>query len=159
HCEKKCCQVCKKVCEQHCREECHTVCRKVQETCVKEVCCTVCRPVTECVMKEVCCTAYKEVTECCLQERKRTVCKPVTTYKTVARKCGEWVNEEYTVPGKQCVKWEKIPEECYEDPCTHYKCTKEAVCRKVICQAPPEVRCRKLWKERTVCEQVPCTTY
>src|SRR5262249_888123 len=65
----------------------------------------------------------------------------------------------YCVPGKKTCHWEKIPGECCFDPCTCKTCYKAPTCRKVECQGPPQTCTRKVWKERTVCEQVPCTTY
>src|SRR5262249_8892344 len=87
------------------------------------------------------------------------VCRPVCTMKTVQKKCGEWVTEQYCVPGKRSISWECIPSECTFDPCTCKTCYKPAKRRMVVCQGPSEMRCRKVWKERTVCEQVPCTSY
>src|SRR5262249_23294908 len=109
--------------------------------------------------KDVCVTCYNTVQETCYKDCVKTICKPVCTMKTVQKKCGEWVTEEYTVPGKKCTYIERIPGETCFDPCTCRTCTKPATCRKLTCQSPPEVRCRKVWHERTVCEQVPCTTY
>src|SRR5207253_206803 len=133
--------------------------KPVVEHLEKEVCVTTCKPVTECVIKDVCCTAYKEVIEQCCKEVKKTVCKPVTTCKTVSKKVGEWVCEEYCVPGRKTTCWEKIPAECCFDPCTCKTTHKPATCRKIVCQGASEVRTRKVWRTKTVCEQVPCTTY
>jgi hypothetical protein len=83
----------------------------------------------------------------------------VTTCKTVSHKVRECCEEQYCVPGKKTVHWEKIPGECCFDPCTCKCCCKPAVCRKVVCQGPAQVCTRKVWHTRTVCEQVPCTTY
>jgi hypothetical protein len=63
------------------------------------------------------------------------------------------------VPGKKCTYNEQIPGECCVDPCTGRVCHKPATCRKVVCQGPPQQCTRQVWKTRTVCEQVPCTTY
>src|SRR5262249_3992336 len=94
-----------------------------------------------------------------MKECPRTVCKPVTTYKTVTRDCGEYVTEQYTVPGRKRLQWVCEPGECCFDPCTCKTVQKPGRRRLVCVEGPCETRCRKVWKPRLVCEQVPCTTY
>src|SRR5205823_3139568 len=105
-----CEQVTKQFCEQQCKECCHTVCRPVQETCYKECCHQVPKQICETCYKEVCCTQYK----CCVEQRyhlcKRCEYQEVCYTKTKRHKCGEWVAEEYCVPGKKM----KCRQECRE---------------------------------------------
>src|SRR6516162_6418095 len=47
--------------------------------------------------------------------------------------------------------------ECCFDPCTcQNKCCQRRV--RVTCRTPDTICTKKVWCERTVCEQVPCTT-
>ena len=89
----------------------------------------------------------------------KTICKPVTTCKTVSKKCGECVVEQYCVPGKVKHHWVKECGECCFDPCTCQTTHKSGKWTRVCEKCPDEMRCRKVWKEHTVCESVPCTTY
>src|SRR5262249_54607852 len=150
HCEKECCytvcrpvyeqhvsvachQIQKQVCEQHVKECCQTVCRPVCETHYKTQCCQVCKCVQEqhvrtvqcCVCKEVCETTYRE---CC-----EVVCKQVQTMKTCVQKCGEWVTETYTKPGRCYTCWKTCCDCCF-DPCT---------CRTCCCQRREKVCCQE----------------
>jgi len=153
-CEQTVCGPCVKTCE---KEVCETVCKPVCETCYKDVCCTVCKPVCETCYKDVCVTCYNTVQETCYKDCVKTVSRPVCTMKTVQKKCGEWCTETYCVPGKRTSKWVDCCECCF-DPCTCQTVTKHKKC-KVCCEGEAKVCTRKAWKERTVCEQVPCTTY
>src|SRR5205085_5677787 len=54
-------------------------------------------------------------------------------------------------------KWVDTCECCF-DPCTCQTVTKHKRV-KVCCEGCPKVCTRKVWREHTVCEQVPCTTY
>src|SRR5947209_8004669 len=135
--------VMKPVCKTCYREECKTCYKTVKETCYHTVQETCQRPVKQTCMKE--CVEY--------------VCKPVCTMKTVQKKCGEWVTETYCVPGKTKTVWQKTCEECCFDPCTCQTVKKPGHWEKCKVQCPAETKCRKVWREHTVCEQVPCTTY
>src|SRR5262249_15769616 len=128
------------------------------ETCYKDVCQTVCKPVCETCYKDVCCTTYNTVTETCYKNVTRTVCKPVCSMKTVQKKCGEWVTEQYCVPGKTVTKWVRTADEACFDPCGCKTTVKRGHWEKVCNKCPDQMMCRKVWKEHTVCEQVPCTT-
>src|SRR5262249_11543147 len=131
----------------------------IPETCYKEVCCTVCRPVCETCMKEVCCTTYNTVQETCYRECKKTVCKPVCEMKTVQKKCGEWVCETYCVPGRKTHAWVRTGDQCCFDPCGCKMNVTRGHWQRCEEECPGKTCTRKVWKERTVCEQVPCTTY
>ena len=48
---------------------------------------------------------------------------------------------------------------CCFDPCTCQTTHTPGKWERVCEQCPDEIRCKKVWKENTVCEQVPCTTY
>jgi len=91
------------------------------------VCCPVTRCVTECVTKKVCVDRCKDVVETCYRDCVKKVASPVTTCKTVNRKCGEWVEESYCKPGRSRTVWQDVCE-CVCDPCTgemrnvHRKC-------------------------------------
>src|SRR5262249_36833367 len=85
------------------------------------------------------------------------VCKAVQTTKCVTKKCGEWVDECYTKPGRCYTHWVECCDCCF-DPCTCKTITTRHKCR-VTCQEPPQTCTRKVWRERCVTEQVPCTTY
>ena len=158
-CHKACGQACKQICEQRCREVCETHCVPVCETCYKEVCCETCRPVCETCMKQECCTTYTNCVETCMKDVCKKVCKPVCSTKTVEKKCGEWVEEQYCVKGMGHLHFVQECGECCFDPCTcqaHQKPGRWKLCWEEGC---PETRCRKVWHEHTVCETVPCTTY
>ena len=174
-CWKECCYtVCKPVYEQHCEKHCHQVQKKICEQHCKEVLLHRLQAGLGDLLQGLLLHRLQAghrvhhegrvlhvlqgMCRDLLQGVHKTVCKPVTTCKTV-RKCGEWVTEQYCVPGKCCVKWEKIPADAARIRTPTASATKEAICRKMTCQCPPEVHCRKLWKEQTICEQVPCTTY
>ena len=90
----------------------------------------------------------------------KTVCKPVTTCKTVTKKCGECVHRAVLRARQdQDQSGSKTCDECCFDPCT---CCKTAASpasgQRACCKCPDQICCRKVWKNRTVCEQVPCTT-
>src|SRR5262249_43228024 len=89
----------------------------------------------------------------------KTVCKPVCTMKTVQKCVKECVEECYCVPGKCKTTWQRTCDECGFDPCTCQTYTKKGRWERVTVKTPDEMRTRKVWKSRTVCEQVPCTTY
>src|SRR5262245_6091087 len=95
-------QVAKQICEQGVRCVYDPVCKTVQKTCYRDLGpAQVCRPSPQPVYKDVCTTCYKDVVETQYRCEKRKVCKPVTYMKTVTHKCNEWVEEQYTVPGKK----------------------------------------------------------
>ena len=125
---------------------------------IKEVCTNVCRPVTETCMKQVCETCYKNVEETCYKDCVQTISKQVCSTKTVSKKCGEWVCESYCVPGKCKTQWVKTCDECCFDPCTCQSVSKPGKWVRTKVETPAETRTRKVWKEHTVCEQVPVTT-
>src|SRR5262249_29498380 len=79
-----------------------------------------------------------------------------TTTKCVTKKCGEWAEECYTKPGRCYTRWEDCCECCF-DPCTCKTVTTHHR-RRVTCQEPPQTCTRKVWREKCVTEQVPCTT-
>jgi hypothetical protein len=157
HCHVACHQVQKQLAEQHVKECCHTVCRPVTETCHKTVCCQVQKCIAEQHMRECCHTVCREVCETRQKDCVKKVRRAVTVNKCVVKKCGEWVEEQYTKPGRCTTKWVETCECCF-DPCT---C--KQVCRRkrcpVPCVEPPQVCTRKVWREKCVTELVPCVTY
>src|SRR5262245_41665057 len=76
--------------------------------------------------------------------------------KTVEKKCGEWVVEQYCVPGKKTQCRRECRDVCFDPNTCKTSCGKWKTCETFCCEGQPEVKCRKVWKERTVCEQVPC---
>jgi hypothetical protein len=123
------------------------------------VCETHCRTVQETCCKTVCCTTYTNEVQTCYRECVKTVCRPVTTCKTVEKKCGEWVTEQYCIPGRTHIRLERACDECCFDPCTcqtHHKRGGWHLCTE---KCPDTVGCKQVWKTHTVCETVPCTTY
>jgi len=158
-CHTECYSVSKKICEQHMREVCEVVCKPIREVHQREICCQVRKCIEECHEREVCCTHYKTVQETQMKECCKYVCKPVQTTKTVQKVVKENVCETYCKPGKCHTKLEWVPGECCFDPCTcktHHKmghfCT-------TTCKEADQTCTRNVCKTRTVCEQVPCTTY
>src|SRR5262249_47925383 len=139
---------------------CHEVCKPVCETCYRTVCEQHCHPVCETCMKTVCCTMYRECVETCYKDCVKTICKPVTTCKTVTKKCGHWETCQYTVPGRTPRAPVVARSGCRCcDPCTcrsHWPPGHFQRCCETTC---PETKCRRVWKEECVCESVPCTTY
>src|SRR5262249_33299134 len=79
--------------------------------------------------------------------------------KTVRHKCGEWVNE-YVPVKVRCVK--ECREVCF-DPCTcRTTCGRWKRCNTCdgcnSCEnSSCEMRCKRVWKDHSWCEQVPCT--
>jgi hypothetical protein len=109
-------------------------------------------------MKEVCETTYTTEQVTCFKSVTKTVSEPCTTMKTVHKKCGEWVTEQYCVPGKTVHHWVKTCGECCFDPCTCKTTQTSGKWERVCEKCPDEMRCKKVWKEHDVCEQVPVTT-
>src|SRR5262249_48950331 len=70
----------------------------------------------------------------------------------------ECCTETYCVPGKTKTTWHRTPDECCFDPCTCKSYTKRGHWERCCVKCPDQVCTRQVWKTRTVCEQVPCTT-
>src|SRR5262249_23303380 len=111
----------------------YTVCRPVRETVMKECRYTVCRPVQSTSLKTVTETCYQNVTETCYKEVCEKVCVPRSFTKQVTRECGEWVEQQYYVPGKT------------------------VCCNGQLVQCPGMYCTKKVWCPRTVVENVCCT--
>src|SRR5260370_39854888 len=93
----------------------------------------------------------------CYKDCVHTVNRQVTECKTVKKKCGQWVTEQYCVPGRTKHHWVREEGEGCFDPCTCATTHKPGKWKRVCEQCPSETRCRKVWKEETVCETVPVT--
>src|SRR5262249_19443326 len=61
------------------------------------------------------------------------------------------------VPGRNKTSWHWEPGECTFDPCTCKTCSKPGRLVRCTQPCPAETRCKKVWKEETVCETVPVT--
>ena len=86
-------------------------------------------------MKTVTETCYRTVTETACREVCETVCVPRTETRQVTRECGEWVCQQYYVPGKTIC------------------------CNGQLVQCPGQWCTKKVWCARTVVENVCCTVY
>src|SRR5206468_888667 len=151
--------VMKPVCKTVYHAETKTCYKSVSETCYKTVECVQSKPVYQTCYKECQYTVCKRIPETCYKEVCYTVCKPVQTTKTVQKQVKENVCETYCKPGRCHTKLEWVAGECCFDPCTcktHHKCGH--FCRNT-CKEPDQTCTRNVCKTRTVCEQVPCTTY
>jgi len=89
----------------------------------------------------------------------KTVWKPVETTKTVSRKVGQWVVENYTIPATTRTQWVRTPSESVFDPATCRTVCKPGKLTRVCCEVPAKECCRKVFKINTVCEQVTCKSY
>src|SRR5260370_12682198 len=150
---------CHNLCEQKVRECCHVVCRPVCETCYRECCTTTCRPVCETVMKNVCCTEWAGEKQTCYKNCVKYTCEACTTMRTVSRSVPEMVTENVCVRGKLHISLERGCHSAY-DPCTCACVQKRNLLPSLhVCREPDQMCTRQVCKHRTVCEQVPCTTY
>lgn len=130
--------------ETHYREQNYQVSRPVWETVEQEIQKQVCKPIVETVEQCYEKVVYKQVTETIEQERCYTEMVPVTTYNTVQKDMGCWVNQPYQTPGR-CVT-RRI---C--DPCGRVRfCT---------VRIPGKTCYRRVWQPKIVNCQIPCTTY
>ena len=151
--------VCNNICEAKVRECCHVTCRPVCETHYRECCTTTCRPVCETVMKNFCCTEWTNEQVTCYKNCVRYTCEPCTTMRTVTRKVPEMVTENVCVRGKLHISLERG---CHSefDPCCCACVQKRNLLPSLhVCREPDQMCTRQVCKYRTVCEQVPCTTY